>query len=228
MEASFADPAAALQLPSADVMGAFVKFAELGARGGFAGRRHDPANSSIELQASSLSARGVACEYGLLNVAPESVRALLGALSFIDAKVVPLRDVAVSAPASWIGAETSPGGHFSPTQFPFTDERTFTSSGYNIDLRFFDAPSPGVLDQVETAFGTWFSGANVGCFSGPQVTAALAHVYMDDDPRVGDDFTSIELDEVLLAEPDATDALVNVLHWVHRHVAPLYDVTLYE
>lgn len=223
-------------LPSASpvdpvIVAPLVKFAELGAHGGLSGRQYDPALAQVVVQSSVVRSRTQAeCQFSLRNISPDAVQMLTGAIAYIDAKIAPLANVLVECPRSMIQANTEPGsGYYRPVPFTVVDERTFQSRGFELQLEFVN-PIPEILmEQVEyEAYGYWVSAVNVGCFASPALPAEVCAAIPAGDPIIADRSMILALEEAVVTETDASDSLINVLQWVHAHIAPLSRVELYE
>jgi hypothetical protein len=213
------------------VLTPLTKFAQLGAHGGLSGQQFDPTTAEMELLSSRMvSATSAECRLTGRAISPDAVHMLMGAVGFIDARVAELSSVLVECSREMILAHAAPRtGHYEPLPFQLVDERTFESRGFELALDFTTGVSEQVLQQFEyEAYGHWVSAANVGCFASPAFPAAACHVYPAGDPLVSDDRMVLALDNVAVAEPDATASLINVLHWGHRHIHPLARAELYE
>jgi hypothetical protein len=207
-----------------------VDFAALGAHGGLSFGAHDPAAARAKVASTKIVGGEIEWVLEVSGFAPRALKLLEGAIAFFDAKLSPLRSVAIAAPSNLLSSRASDqGGYHLPLPFSFTDERQHEAKGYNVELQFV-APQPeDLFERVEGAFWSWFSAASVGCFSNTTYPPEISHVYLDfDDIKYHPTYAIIPIEEALLAHPDSSESLINVLQWIHRHIVPLAAVDFYD
>lgn len=212
----------------AALLASVVNYAALGARGGLGGGLYSPRVSNVQLLSSRLtSPLGLEWRMRASNVANR--QALLSSLEFMSDQIATLRAVQIEAPPGW-GREATPGATdaYPGLSFAVQDERSHESAGFVVEVTFTSAHEDAVLQQVEDAYGDWFTAANTGAFSSPAVPPNISRLFPLGETSYRNDSLIMRLEEASVTEPEATNCLLNVLEWASARIAPIARVEFYE
>ena len=199
-----------------------VDLVNLAARGGLSGSQRPPQDARARVVSHTVQPPRVQWRLEVEGLTPNLLANVEGALNFFDAEIAALDRVSITAPPTMLAARANPPeSHFSPLPFSFVDDREEYQS-LQIEIRFPEAVSAETAERVEVeAFGMWVCAASMGTFCDE------TKVYLGEN-RYADDYIVLELEELILPEPDAIDSLINTLSWAHHHIQPISSVELYD
>jgi hypothetical protein len=209
------------------VLEALGTFAKLGAVGGLAGANVDPAQASISLATSDFAAQSSHLVYQHVHIDPASVFILLNMIHWIHLEVIPVKSVRLA----WAAIRTMKN----PMEIQFPGEWSRLSvplevgellDDIDIDIEF-DKPEPtDVTARVVDAMSMWLLASHRGAYADDAFNPSKTAIYLGPDVMNVSSNRIIWFIEILRCNASALDGLINLLEWVHRHVAPIRQVSI--
>jgi len=209
----------ALEKNVAEVLTAFGR---MGSVGGLSGESSNPALASLKLISRDFVLKRTQWIFGDVRIDPASLSILLNMIHYIH-----LEDAAVeSVLIAWQGYRREMG--ISAIKFPkLWPQLSFQlefgnmlgDGDIDVTVTFKEPQNENVLEQVVDAMSAWLLASHRGAYADESFNPSKTAIFLGPDVMTVSPDRIIWYIEVMRCNESAFDGLINLLEWVHWHVA---------